>query len=70
VYATCSIEPEENDQVITRFLAENPLFRLTDGRDFLPTSAHSLVKDGCFAPLPSPGCDGFFAARLTRSRRT
>jgi 16S rRNA (cytosine967-C5)-methyltransferase len=70
VYATCSIEPEENGQVITRFLADNPLFGLTDCRDFLPAAAHSLVNNGCFAPLPSPGCDGFFAARLTRSRQT
>ena len=28
VYATCSLEPEENDQVVERFLARHPGFRL------------------------------------------
>lgn len=67
VYAVCSIEPEENRQVIERFLAANGGFRLTDCRDFLPKSAVSLVDgQGCFAPLPSEEIDGFFAARLVR----
>jgi len=29
VYATCSLEPEENDQVVERFLARHPGFRLS-----------------------------------------
>lgn len=64
VYATCSIEPEENRQVIDRFLADHEGFEISDCREFLPAPAHALVVDGCFAPLPSSGCDGFFAARL------
>ncbi len=67
VYATCSIEPEENRQVIDRFLADHRDFEITDCREFLPTPAHALVSDGCFASLPSSGCDGFFAARLTNT---
>ena len=68
VYATCSLESEENQQVVELFLAANAAFALTDCRDFLPASATSLVDtQGCFAPLPTEEIEGFFAARLVRS---
>jgi 16S rRNA (cytosine967-C5)-methyltransferase len=67
VYATCSLEPEENQQVVEQFLAAHPAFALTDCRDFLPASARSLVDEqGFFAPLPTEEIEGFFAARLVR----
>lgn len=66
VYATCSIEPEENDRVVERFLEMNPDFSPTDCREYLPDSAAGLVRDGFFAPLPGFGIDGFFAARLVK----
>ncbi|MEE4312906.1 MAG: 16S rRNA (cytosine(967)-C(5))-methyltransferase RsmB [Desulfofustis sp.] len=65
VYATCSIEPEENRQVVDRFIADHHGFMITNCDEYLPAPAQALVADGCFAPLPSSGCDGFFAARLT-----
>ena len=68
VYATCSLEPEENQEVVEQFLAANDAFALTDCRDFLPASAASLVDaKGFFAPLPTEEIEGFFAARLIRS---
>ena len=67
VYATCSLEEEENEQVIEQFLAGSPQMYKEDATAFLPESAHSLTNEkGDFAPLPLDGCDGFFACRLRR----
>ncbi|MEO5719525.1 MAG: RsmB/NOP family class I SAM-dependent RNA methyltransferase, partial [Chthoniobacterales bacterium] len=49
VYSTCSLEPEENDQVIAAFLRQRPEIRLTKRAETLP------FRDGV---------DGAFAARL------
>lgn len=67
VYATCSLEPEENEQVVDLFLAENTEYVLTDTRVYLPESAGALVNDaGMFSPVPSEEIEGFFAARMVR----
>ncbi|MCI5220148.1 MAG: 16S rRNA (cytosine(967)-C(5))-methyltransferase RsmB, partial [Candidatus Electrothrix sp. LOE2] len=67
VYATCSLEPEENQEVVEQFLAADA-FALTDCRDFLPEAAASLVDaNGFFAPLPTEEIEGFFAARLVHN---
>ena len=66
VYATCSLEPEEDQQLIARFLDQEPHFTLTDCTTFLPEPARIFVKDGCFCPRPDQTIDGFFAARLQR----
>lgn len=66
VYATCSLEPEENEEVIALFLDRNPDFVTEDCTPFLPQAARELVKDGFFAPRPGPSIDGFFGARLGR----
>ncbi|MEN8199534.1 MAG: 16S rRNA (cytosine(967)-C(5))-methyltransferase RsmB [Thermodesulfobacteriota bacterium] len=66
VYATCSLEGEENEEVIEQFLGANRDFSLQDCTEYLPTTARSLVRDGFFAPLPGPETDGFFGARLVK----
>ncbi len=68
VYATCSLEPEENQEVVARFLAATDGFKLSDCRESLPASATPLVDEqGFFATLPTEEIEGFFAARLVRS---
>ncbi len=71
VYATCSLEVEENEQVIAAVLRENPGFRLVDRAEVLKASpglAPLLSADGFFRTRPHlHGTDGFFAAVLTRT---
>lgn len=69
VYATCSMEPEENEQVVEEFLARNSGFSLSNAKKYLPRSAHKLVSpEGYFATTPAEGLDGFFGARLVRKK--
>jgi 16S rRNA (cytosine967-C5)-methyltransferase len=52
IYSTCSLEPEENREVVKMFLTENAGFKLEHERELVP-----------FAD----GVDGAFVARLRRS---
>lgn len=82
VYSTCSLEPEENEQVVAAVLAENPNVRQFPAAEGI----HDLRSQGiltaagaerlaqCFTPqgalrlLPGLfGTDGFFVAVLERS---
>jgi 16S rRNA (cytosine967-C5)-methyltransferase len=68
VYATCSLEPEENQEVIEKFLAKQHRFQVSSCRDFLPPAAATCCDaQGFFAPSPSEDMDGFFAARLVQT---
>jgi 16S rRNA (cytosine967-C5)-methyltransferase len=55
VYSTCSLEPDENEEVVRRSLAEMPVLRLEAERSSLP------FRDGF---------DGAYAARLVRNATT
>ena len=50
VYSTCSLEPEENRNVVERFLKEHGEFRLTNEKESLPFHEHF---DGAYAALLS-----------------
>jgi 16S rRNA (cytosine967-C5)-methyltransferase len=69
VYATCSSEPEENDDVVANFIASRPGFRIVD----LHTHAGVVIgpfidAHGFFRTTPSAhGLEAFFAALLIRS---
>lgn len=65
IYATCTLEPEENDSQIEAFLAEHPDFRLEPPRDGAVPDA--VMDAGRLRVLPQRhGVDGAFAARLRR----
>jgi 16S rRNA (cytosine967-C5)-methyltransferase len=74
VYATCSLEPEENEQVVEGVLARAPGIRLCPAsaeRDRLAADftaeGLALLGDPWFRAQPSPhGSDGFFAAILEK----
>ncbi len=67
VYSTCSMEPEENEQVVTRFLDKRPDFALEDAADFVPPM---FVDRGFVRVLPHRhAIDGAFAARLVKRGR-
>jgi 16S rRNA (cytosine967-C5)-methyltransferase len=67
VYATCSLEPEENRQVVNEFLRTHEDFLLTDCSFHLPEPARRFIENDCFAPRPSETIDGFFAVRMLRT---
>lgn len=69
VYATCTTEPEENEDVIASFIARKAGFMLDDARPYLPlNAAHLIDSQGFYRTWPSePGMDGFFAARLKKN---
>jgi len=67
VYATCSIDPLENDEVIGAFIAEHPEFLITPAQEYLPQAARGLCDgQGFLKTTPEQGLDGFFAARMVR----
>jgi len=67
VYATCSLEPEENSDIVTDFLARHPQFARVPAAGAVP--ADLLTPAGDFQSLPQRhGMDGAYAARLGRVR--
>ncbi len=82
VYSTCSLEPEENEQVLSAVLAENSLARIIrlssrinemhEGKILTAEGAEKLAQcmtpEGCLRLFPGVnGTDGFFIALLERS---
>ena len=76
VYSSCSLEPEENQEVVERVLLDNQEFQLTDMREALESlrsagefrgDVESLVAGKYLRTLPGVHpCEGFFAAILSR----
>ena len=72
VYATCSSEPEENDDVVGRFLAARPEFEAVDARELSPGLPASVVDgQGHLKTEPDThGLEGFFGAVFRRRSQT
>ncbi|MGZ5871122.1 MAG: RsmB/NOP family class I SAM-dependent RNA methyltransferase [Bradyrhizobium sp.] len=76
VYCTCSLEPEEGEQVVSAFLAsESAIRRVPIGASEVAGLSEIVTAEGdlrtlpCHLPHQDPrlgGLDGFYAARLVR----
>jgi len=65
IYATCSLELEENWNVVESFLKLNNNFTLESGKNFVPSSW--LNDQGCLETFPPRDkVDGMFAARIRK----
>ena len=67
VYATCSILPEENEAIVTDFLAAHADFRQVSAQEILEKQGIALACGETLRLAPhTHGTDGFFAAVLER----
>jgi len=69
VYAVCSMEPEENESVVSAFLCDHWEFSIEKNPACLPSQIRSLMTpEGHLRTFPHlHDMDGFFAARFRRS---
>ena len=67
VYATCSLLPQENGQIVDTFLAAHPGFALLPANEILRQQLIGIDTGDTLQLLPHlHGTDGFFAAVLER----
>jgi 16S rRNA (cytosine967-C5)-methyltransferase len=68
VYSVCSMEPEENEAVVSTFMDDHPEFKILNNAAYLPDHARSLMDErGFFRSLPHRhAMDGFFAVCMEK----
>jgi len=68
VYSTCTIDKEENTEVVKAFLENNQDFEIDMSiKDLVPHKLETYIQDGMLQLLPHYfGTDGFFIVRLKR----
>lgn len=66
VYSTCSLEREENDEVVSSVLASNGDFEVADVSRFAPSGIAPWIGGGVLRLTPDSGADGFTAFVLRR----
>ncbi|KKI92676.1 16S rRNA methyltransferase [Bacillus sp. SA1-12] len=68
VYSTCTIDHEENTDVVQKFLEDHPDFERDESiTDTLPKRLHPYIKNGEIQLLPHYfGSDGFYIACLRK----
>ena len=78
IYSTCSLEPEEDEDVVAEAMTANPLFQLADVRlqldalraagEFLRSDLETFVRGPYLRTIPGiHPSDGFFVAMLKRT---
>lgn len=72
VYAVCSLEPEEGEAVVTRFLSDDRRYAIDPIRagelpDGIPTNAEGWLRTLPGMLTEPGGLDGFFMVRLRRA---
>ena len=66
IYATCTIEPEENENIIQEFLKLHPSFKIESADKFVDKKF--VNSEGYIRTWPDqPGLDGSFAVRLIKT---
>lgn len=67
VYSTCTLSPQENEQVVEIFLRDHPEFTLEPAGTWVP---HKYVTPAGYLSTrpPEDGLDGVFAARMRRAQ--
>ena len=70
VYSTCTIEREENEDAVAKFLEENPDFRPEDITGVLPEGLKKeTAEKGYIQLFPNvDGVDGFFISKMRKKR--
>lgn len=68
VYCTCTIEPEENEQIVDRFIKAHPNFKIQSVKPYLPKQLQDkniVTPEGFMQTFPHlHNMDGFFAVRM------
>lgn len=64
VYSTCTLNPKENEEIVTRFVSENPDYSLVD----FEVGEYKSCK-GMFTMYPDlHNSDGFFISKIVRNK--
>lgn len=67
VYSTCTIEKDENINLINKFLENNNNFKLVDFNHIIDNSGEIIRKSGYLELYPNiHGTDGFFIAKMIK----
>lgn len=66
VYSTCTMNQDENEEQIKKFLARNPKFKLVQAKKYIPAD---FTENGFLKTIPFRHfMDGAFGAKLQRSK--